>query len=254
MKTYGLLVLAVLTALTSFPSAAGSECPEHYAGSPPVVKQPFEEKLRELCFDAFAVGHSGLTRTPLYSAYQLTRESILAAEQVDREDAFHPEQRLPADERAELADYRGSGMDRGHLFEAAAAPTEEAQHQGFSLANIVPQAANHNRILWAKLESGVRSLAKSKGELFVITGALFLGDELQQLNDRVFVPSHLYKLVYSPADNAAAAYVSKNSDAQTLRVVTLEGLELLSGMQFLDGIDDVGVLPLPKPKAKKKVP
>lgn len=57
-------------------SAAGFEgCRQFFAGgvSPVVSKAPLQ---RELCFDQFAVLHSGQTRTPVVVAQRLNRQSI----------------------------------------------------------------------------------------------------------------------------------------------------------------------------------
>ena len=44
-----------------------AQCPQFFAsGKPPVL--PARPKLRELCYEAFAVLHSGETKTPVYVA------------------------------------------------------------------------------------------------------------------------------------------------------------------------------------------
>lgn len=57
------------------PTRAGqfSECRQHFAGGVPPLT-PDAPRLRELCFDAFAVLHSGNTRTPVYVAERLNRD------------------------------------------------------------------------------------------------------------------------------------------------------------------------------------
>ncbi len=52
---------------TANSAASFKECPQHFAGGRPLIT-PAAPKLRALCFDAFAVLHSGNTKTPVYLA------------------------------------------------------------------------------------------------------------------------------------------------------------------------------------------
>lgn len=72
----GLLALAAGAA-----SAAETACPAHFSGgqAPQITNQKMTVRARELCYSGFAVMHSGLTRTPLWSAEHLTREGLEAA-------------------------------------------------------------------------------------------------------------------------------------------------------------------------------
>ncbi len=96
---------------------AGTACPQHFvAGQSPVVTNPkLQPRTQALCFRAFAVLHSGLSRTPLYAAEHLTQKNMKNAAKLSRKDSFHAEDALPERDRAELSDYERSGYDRGHL-------------------------------------------------------------------------------------------------------------------------------------------
>ena len=185
-----------------------------------------------LCFDAFAVLHSGLSRTPLYAAERLTRDSVAAARRVDRIDAFHDEDALPAADRARLEDYVRSGYDRGHMAPAGDMPTGAAQAQSFSLANIVPQDRALNRGLWAAIEESVRRLATRRGTLFVVTGPIYSGDAVQAINGRVLVPTQLFKALYDPATGEAGAYLVPNQDDPPWQAVSLDSLRTCPGSTF----------------------
>ena len=100
-------------------------------------------KQRELCYEAFAILHSGETKTPIYVAQRLNRQSIEDADE-KRATRFFADARLPRGERAELEDYKRSGYSRGHMAPAGDMPTRTAMAQSFSLANIVPQDIQHN--------------------------------------------------------------------------------------------------------------
>lgn len=131
------------------------ECPQHFAGGRPPIT-PAAPKLRALCFDAFAVLHSGNTKTPVFVAERLNRQVLLAGKGLHRTDKFYADARLPRSERAELDDYRGSGWSRGHMAPAGDMGTPEAMAQSFSLANMVPQDPRQNSGPWAKIEDDTR--------------------------------------------------------------------------------------------------
>lgn len=97
--------------------AHADACPAHYVdGRKPEITNPkLDVATRELCYNVFGVMHSGITRTPLWSAEHLTANKLEAAQDLSRENSFHAERKLPAAQRAELADYARSGFDRGHL-------------------------------------------------------------------------------------------------------------------------------------------
>ena len=58
-------------------------------------------------------------------------------------------------------------------------PDEDSQQESFSLANMVPQAPKLNRGVWEGIERAVRRMAGRQGELYVVTGPIFQGSELQ---------------------------------------------------------------------------
>lgn len=237
--------------------AQNQACLKHFAeGKAPSFTRPsLQQKTAALCFDAFAVMHSGVSLTPLWSAEHLTRESIASARSVRRKDAFHAEEALPPAMRAELSDYARSGYDRGHMSPAADMPTEQAQHQSFSLANIVPQDRENNQRLWSAIEGATRHLTNQRGALFVITGPLFEGERIQRINGRVFVPTHVFKAVYDPAMKAGAAWLAPNAAGDMVEVISLAELEKRAGINLFPAVPDsvkAQMMPLPEPRLRKR--
>jgi endonuclease G len=195
-------LLAIILALGAAQSQATEDfaaCPQFFLnGIPPVVeKHPMQ---RALCYDAFAILHSGESKTPVYVAQRLNRASIADADE-KRTNRFFPDARLRSAERAALDDYKGSGFDRGHMAPAGDMPTAQAMAQSFSLANMVPQAPEHNRGVWAKtVEAATRKYAsRATGDVYVITGPVYVPSIAESPSigrGRVRVPKYLFKLVY----------------------------------------------------------
>ena len=232
-----LIILLALVLAAGPVLAAPTACPQHfYAGQPPeALNTRLLAGARALCFRAFAVLHSATTRTALYSAEHLTRDTIAAARGLPRDSEFHPEPALPDGERAELQDYARSGFDRGHMAPSGDMPDEDAQQESFSLANMVPQAPKLNRRIWEGIESAVRKLAEREGDIYVVTGPIFQGVELQRVGN-VIVPSHTFKAVMSVRRGLAAAYVAKNVDSAPWAVINTAQLADLTGLNVFPAL------------------
>ena len=215
-------------------------CPEHFrAGIAPALANPkLADRARPLCFQAFAVLHSGRSRGPLYAAEHLTRERVRLARDTDRVSEFREEPRLPPDERADLSDYVRSGYDRGHMAPSGDMPDLAAQAESFSLANVVPQDPSDNRYLWSDIESTVRRLALDEGEVFVVTGPIFEGGEISTLRGRVLVPTHLFKAVYLPGRGLAGAYLVRNEARGEPSVVSIAELRRRAGLEAFPGLPE----------------
>lgn len=249
-----LAALAASIALAATPARAAEACPALFAdGRAPVLVNPkLAARAVPLCFTAFAVLHSGLTRTPLYAAEHLTRDSVADARGVARDDAFHEEPRLAGDARASLGDYLRSGFDRGHLAPAGDMPSAAAQAQSFSLANIVPQDRGMNRGLWSDIEESVRRLAVRRGSLYVVTGPIFSGASVGQIGGGVLVPTQMFKALYDPARGEAGAYLARNIDGGDWQAVSIADLQAAAGIDVFPGLPPAAraaAMSLPDPRA-----
>ncbi|MDP1785146.1 MAG: DNA/RNA non-specific endonuclease [Sulfuricurvum sp.] len=230
MKHVTVLISSTLlsTALLSSPT----QCTGIYYSNeaPDILNAKLNNKNTELCYSSFAVMHSGVSRTPLWSAERLTREGLRS--KTRRSNNFHPEEQLSPYERSELKDYSHSGYDRGHMAPSADMPTKLAQQECFTLANMVPQNSDNNRGIWAGIEGATRQLTKNKGELYVITGPLFMGTSVQRIGGRVLIPTKIYKAIYDPATGKGAAYVVENAPGNDYEVISITELEQMSGIRF----------------------
>lgn len=159
-----------------------------------------------------------------------------------RTNRFFADARLRSAERATLADYKDSGYDRGHLAPAGDMPTAQAMAQSFSLANMVPQAPEHNRGVWAKsVEIATRSyVRRADGDVYVITGPVYvpsIADGPSIGPGQVRVPKYLFKLMYDQSQNRAWAYWHENSNAtQASKPISYGELVQRTGIEFLPGV------------------
>jgi endonuclease G, mitochondrial len=229
----GALLAASLPAV-----AAPTQCPQFFVGgaAPDLMRADLVERAHVLCYSFYSVVESGVTRTGLWSAEHLTRDSVAAARALPRVDSFHAELGLPAADRGELEDYLGSSKDTGHLSPNGDMPDVRSQFESFALSNMIPQSPDNNRHLWEGIEIATRALARYDGELYVVTGPAFIGPRAR-VGGRVEVPSHVWKAVFDPRRGGAAAYVTLNRPGDAYAVVSIAELTRLTG------VDPFPVLP-----------
>lgn len=238
-KSITITVMAVVISITSAHADDFTQCSESFYGGvyPEFINTKLSNKTQALCMDGFAVMYSGVSRTPLWSAEYLDRKRLQQAKEIDREDSFHEESRLPKSIRASLSDYSGSGYDRGHLAPNANMANRSQQYDSFSLANIAPQSPRNNRYIWRNIESATRYLTQQYGEVYSITGVAFTGKTTKQLANRVLVPSHFFKAVYIPAINQAGVYYAPNDESERIEVISVDELAARIGIDVLPILD-----------------
>jgi endonuclease G len=192
---------------------------------------------RDLCFDDFAIYYSPIDKKPIYTVERLNGEQ-LQAPHPRRTNQFYEEARLPFQERALLADYRGSGYDRGHNVPAGDMTHGRGMAQSFSLANMMPQARQNNQGIWSKrVEEPTRMYVKrAQGDVYVFTGSVGQAGSIGK--GKVTVPTHIYKLVYDPTKKTAWGYWVENTDeAQMSPPISYAELVQNTGIDFHLPID-----------------
>src|SRR6185295_1827713 len=126
--------------------------------------------------------------------------------ETERSLEFKEDEAIPKPLRATLADYKGSGFDRGHQAPAGDhKSSHEAMYDTFYMTNMCPQCPQLNRGYWAKLEKYVRDLTKDHANVYVVTGPLYLpsveADGKKYVKFQVIgpndvaVPTHFFKII-----------------------------------------------------------
>ena len=247
-------VLLILAALSVQSVAMASNCEEQFFnGIPPKpTRSGLPGKQTFICYAQYAIQYSGETRTPIWTAEFLTTNRIKEAARLKRTDSFHEETSVPASDRAYLSDYKGSsklGYDRGHMAPNKDFSTYESQYEAFSLANIIPQSSDNNQNLWEGTESAVRDLTKRHERLYVITGPIF-DEKNHKLNNRVTIPTRIFKAIYDPYTKSASAYVVGNHPGMEYDIVSIAELNQILGIDLFPALPDsvkAKKTPLPEP-------
>ena len=119
----------------------------------------------------YVISYNGSRKTPNWTAWQLNKSWMGST---SRQDTFRPDNTLPTSiPQASLADYSGSGYDRGHMCPSADRPLNTTDNSNtFYLTNMLPQAPNNNQGPWEQLQSYSRTLVSSGKELFIMSGPI----------------------------------------------------------------------------------
>jgi endonuclease G len=193
-----------------------------------------------LCRKGYLLAHDDYYKTPIWVAEHLTSQK--ASGTLKRKESFKPDPDLKKGERAELADYKGSPYDRGHM-----APSDDmawdahAMKESYYLSNMVPQNPSMNQVIWKMLEGKVRQWAIDRGELYVYTGPIYAGEEVDVIGDNeVAVPTHIYKVIFDPQKVEAIAFIMPNEPLDTSDIlnyiVTIRNVEEQTGLNFLKSL------------------
>lgn len=201
----------------------------------------------------YVISYNGSRKVPNWVSWELNT-SYLGS--VDRQDDFRPDGTLPGTvPQASLADYSGSGYDRGHMCPSADRTlTTTANSQTFYLTNMVPQAGNNNRGPWAQLEEYSRSLVQSGKQLYIVSGGTFSAGS-RTIGDGVKVPDKTFKVIVvldgvgqGPGNVTTGTRVigvlMPNADSQISSSapwrnfrVTVDSIEALTGQNYLSDVD-----------------
>ena len=115
----------------------------------------------------------------------------------------------------------------------------------------MPQNPSLNRGLWAQIEEWVRDCTVENSKLMVITGTI-LPATPELLNNKVAIPSHVYKVIIKPTSPAKAlAFLIPNKVPEENfeikdYITTIEYLERITGHTFLSNVVkyDYGYMPI----------
>jgi len=132
--------------------------------------------------DGFVASYDARTRNPRW-VLEVLNTSTMSGPGTRKRSNFVEDATLDERFRAKLADFRGSGYDRGHLAAAAGHKnSQRAMDETFELCNISPQVGDgFNRDYWARLERFTRDVAlRTKLDVLVATGPLFLPTRASQ--------------------------------------------------------------------------
>ena len=222
--------------------------------NPLKVTLVFDSVSEELAIPAIKdsdiiIQHTGYTLSynedheqPNWVAYLLTADEVFS-DSAPRNDNFREDPSVPTGS-ATLADYKGSGYDRGHLIPAADQKwSAQAMDDSFYLSNMSPQTHAFNAGIWNSLENAVRTMAAQNQEICVVTGPVLTDGPYKTIgSSKVSVPNYYYKVIldyYGNEKKAIGFIMAQDSTGNISKyAVTVDDVEKLTGIDFFPLLPD----------------
>lgn len=193
--------------------------------------------------EGYALGFSRAYKQPLWVVYRITKEEADAQTVSRRMANFYED--MEVEGSAALADYKGSGYDRGHLAPAGDMKiSSKTMHESFSLANMSPQVNSFNSGIWNRLEEVVRGFARKEKSVFVVTGPIFIDDEEPVYigSNSVRVPEFFYKVIYdeTPPEKMIGFIIPNKGSKRKVAFYALpvDDVEEATGLDFFSELSD----------------
>ncbi len=154
-----LIILTFFSAITIASAASIDGCKEYSKLGLPGTQGDL------LCRKGHLLSHYATYKTPIWVIEHLTVKKAQGT--LPRDDKFRPDPGLKKGMRAELADYKGTDFDRGHMAPSADMRWDrQAMKECFYLSNMVPQVGvGMNQGIWKDLEEYVRTWVIHRGAL-----------------------------------------------------------------------------------------
>lgn len=142
----------------------------------------------------YTVSYNSSMLIPNWVAYTLDVYGVRGS--VKRTDNFCQDPDIIGPQ-ADLADYKNSGYDRGHMAPAGDMKwSSQAMAESFYLSNMCPQLHNLNNGDWKELEELLRTLTDTYPKLYIVCGPIVEKKNPKTIGaNHVVVPDKFFKAV-----------------------------------------------------------
>ncbi len=200
-----------------------------------------------LCHGGYLTGYSNVNKSPAWVAYYFTRKNVYARLPAIQH-LYRSDDSIPPEFRTYSNDYTDTGYDRGQLAPSSVSSfMNDAAQETFLMSNIVPQLPSFNRDsyphagAWAALEEMEQQQVLRRGDINVIAGPVYT-KPVQYMNKGIPIPSHFFKVLYSPKLLAVAAFLVPHSGSSgepiSSYLTSVDCVESLTGLDLLSALPD----------------
>jgi endonuclease G len=213
----------------------------YYNGYKPVVFQ--DKNTKEICYSEFDTAYSIKNPVgPIFSTEHLTAQQLQEANKLKRTDSFHEEPSVNIFQKIFVADFKGTGYDKGHLAPNKDFSNEKSQYECFTLANMIPQTPENNRGIWSKIEGFTRHIVFKNNEGYVFTGPLFDSNSQPFAQNRTKIPTYVWKVIFIPSINSGIAIITTNTNNPQMTTKSISEFEKTLGYKLFQNSNSIKTL------------
>ena len=194
-----------------------------------------------LCKSRYASGYDPTIRMPLWTSEVLNASMLEHLAIGETAGQFIENQKLPSGMRLNRSDFNNPYFIPGQMASPENMFTNikglnnvqrkerlrKVMDESFLLSNTAPMVAvNMRNGLWFELEKQIKRWLVNKGELFVVSGPLFLNGKNNGLMgvNKIPIPTHFYKIVIYPRNHGSVAYIIPNKEIRTQNTIEIINL------------------------------
>lgn len=231
-------LIATIAALVLFLSGSAGLCAEyqHLRFGDPDTGNLGKKYHRLIKRDGYAISYNSSRKIPNWVAWQLSKDWLGSA---PRKNNFREDEGLPSGVKGpKLADYRGSGYDRGHMCPSAdRTKTEQMNSETFLLTNMIPQEADVNRGPWVKFESWCRGQVDKGKVLYIYAGA---SGQKEKIGSGVTAPMYCWKVVLiAPKSDTNPAEITKDTEVIAIDMRNVDGVKKDDWRDYVTSVDSI---------------
>lgn len=166
-------------------------------------------------------------------------------------DPFQEDTSIPAQYRTTLADYRGSGYDRGHICPSAdRLYSKDVNEQTFYMSNMHPQINSFNTGVWATMENQLRAWNTNnfRDTLYVVKGGTIDTNKNQvstYTKSGIIVPKYFFMAIVCKkgSNYKAIAFWAEHKESTSKEklkphMISVDELEQKTGIDFFCNLPD----------------
>lgn len=191
----------------------------------------------------YALSYNGSNRIPNWVGWQLNESWLGSA---PRQNDFRADTSIPFTPVGP-GDYSGSGFDRGHVTPSAdRTRTVTDNSSTFLMSNMIPQAPNNNRGVWADFENFLRSELDGTKDIYIYAGGDGIGgsgsngfDTFIGPNNDILVPATTWKTALIVDRGESPSQVGLDDTIISINVPNSQSVSSSDWEDWVVSVDDI---------------